>query len=117
MSDCVDVFELCTDYHRLDARRADIDECIVELPPDDPRRDVLWDELESVLGSVRKVLMSMTTTPANHTSDLSAKAATLGALLRSADAGCGPIVPQHLITAFALSVTDDIAGLLDCQRA
>jgi hypothetical protein len=107
-----DVSVLCDDYDRLNAQRSDIDKRIVELPPADFQREILWDELETTLARLRELLGLVANTWARNKAELRAKAAILATVLRSADAGSGPIVPAHSITALALSLTDDIAESL-----
>jgi hypothetical protein len=111
----LDAFELCDEYYRLNARRADIDSCIVDLPPADPRREILWEQLETTLERLREVVVLAAETPAAYKTHLPPKAATLANVLRSGDGGSGPVFPKDSITTLTLSLTDDIARLFQWQ--
>jgi hypothetical protein len=96
-------------YRVLNDQRIDIDRRIEILAPDDPARDVLWQELESVLASVHALLGNLTQSPATQLSDLRAKAAVLAHLLRFGTDGGGPEITDNEKSALALSLSDDIA--------
>jgi hypothetical protein len=100
-------------YRALNNRRVDIDRRMAVLPPDDPARDVLWQDLEHVLADLRKVVGRLTNTPATQLSEMRAKANVLATLLRSGGDGGGPVIPENERLALTLSLIDDIGRLLD----
>src|ERR1700709_2255956 len=81
------------------------------LPPDDPARDVLWQDLESVLARLRDIVGDLAGSPAAHLSELRDKADVLANLLRSDGTGSGPVIPDKGRIALALSLTDDVVQL------
>jgi hypothetical protein len=97
-------------YRLLDARRIDIDRTMTGLPPGDPARDELWQELESVLEKLREVVIKLAKLPAADLLALQAKATILSALLQP-EGRLGPIIPEAERVALALSLTQDIARL------
>jgi hypothetical protein len=105
-----DVLALRAAFGRSNDLRIDIDRRIMALSPDDPSRDVLWQELESALTSQRELVGLLAKSSAADMTQLRAKAAVLATLLRSGDAGGDPIIPAHAIKALVLSLADDIAG-------
>jgi len=82
------------------------------LPPHDPERDQLWQELEAVLATVSEVVGRLTLIPASDMAELRAKAGVLATLRQSGDAVDGPILPEKE-RALALSLahnTVELAG-------
>jgi hypothetical protein len=100
-------------FSLLDARRADIDRRITSLPPDDLAREELWQELESVLEKLREVVSKLAKSAAAGLPELRAKATILALLLRPGYDGAGPTIPEPERVALALSLTEDVARLLD----
>jgi len=106
------LLDLCNACLGLTERRIEIDQRLVAHPPGDSWRDVLWEELEALLIKLRAAVEQLAEVPAAQTAELSAKAAVLAAILRSGDAGTGPVVPEITVRALALAVADDVVRLL-----
>jgi hypothetical protein len=104
---------LAETYRLLDARRIEIDRTMISLTPDDPARDELWQELESVLEKLREVVGKLAKSPATDWPELRVKAAILARLLRQTDDGASPAIPEPERLALALSLTEDVARLPD----
>jgi hypothetical protein len=98
-------------YRGLNSQRLDIDRNMTILAPDDPARDVLWQELESVLARLRDIVGDLAGSPAEHLSELRDKADVLATLLRPDGTGSGPVIPDEERVALALSLTDDVVRL------
>ncbi|MGD0104705.1 MAG: hypothetical protein ABSC06_11780 [Rhodopila sp.] len=98
-------------YRILDDRRSDIDRRIASLAPDDPARDILWQELETVLLKLRELVNGLAKSQATHWPELRAKANVLATLLRAGNPGGGPLIPEDERSALALSLTEDVARL------
>ena len=98
-------------YRLLDDKRIDIDRHMASLAPQDPARDILWQELEPILLKLREVVTSLAKSKATQLPDLRAKANVLAALLRAGEPGGGPVIPENEKSALALSLTEDIARL------
>jgi hypothetical protein len=105
------VLPLYDEYQALDGQRVDLDRRIMALPPDSDGRELLWIELEAVLAKLGDGVDRLAATAANGPAEVRAKAAALATLLRSEEGG-GPPLPKRQLLALALSLTDDIAGLL-----
>jgi hypothetical protein len=95
-------------YRQLDDKRMDIDRRMTALAPGDPRRDILWQELEPVITLLRQVVSNLAKSPATQLPELRAKADVLASLLRGEG---GAILPEDEKSALALSLTQDIARL------
>ena len=98
-------------YRILNKQRIDIDQRITALPPDDPARIILWQELESLLVRLRQVVSDLAKSPATHLLEMQAKAAVLATLLQPDETDGGPILPEEEKSALALSLTDDVSRL------
>ena len=98
-------------YRILNNQRIDIDRRMTMLAPDDPARDILWQDLEPVLARMRETVGRLAKSPATQMLEIRAKANVLAMLLRSGDDGAGPVIPEDERSALALSLVEDIAQL------
>lgn len=98
-------------YRLLDDRRTEIDRHMTGLAPDDPARDILWQELEPLLLKLREVVRSLAQSQATQLPEVRAKADVLATLLRAGGLDGGPVIPESERAALALSLTEDIARL------
>ena len=98
-------------YRALNDQRIDADRRMTVLAPDDPARDLLWQELEAVLLELGNVVSRLAKSHPAHLPELRAKADVMAALLRAGDGGCGPMIPEDEKSALALSTIEDIARL------
>ena len=107
---CSRVLPLCESFFRVNDLRDDIDRRIMALPPNDPDRDELWQELEAVLARLGDVVGQLTLSPATDMAQLRAKACVLATLRRSRGAVDDPIMREDE-RAFALSLADNTIEL------
>jgi hypothetical protein len=78
--------QLTDAYRAIDARRIDLDQRMIALPPDDiDGRDVLMVELESVLASRQDTLHQLALAQPQTLAELRAKASILLALCEQDD--------------------------------
>lgn len=98
-------------YRILNNQRIDIDRRMTMLAPDDPARDILWQDLEPVLTRMRETVGRLAKSPATQMLEIRAKANVLAMLLRSGDDGAGPVISEDERSALALSLVEDIAQL------
>jgi len=105
------IIRLCDAYRALNDVRIDLDGCLMKLPEDDDRRDILWDELEAVLKQLSDLARELAATSLTQPFVLRAKGAVLALMLRAKDSDLSVIVPEA--TALALSLADGVVGLTD----
>jgi hypothetical protein len=102
------VLELCDAFHRLNALRLEIDRSIAALPPDDPGRDRLWEELEANLASLGDVVDQLARAPVTDLMQVRAKATVLSALLQSPDPDGTAGIPDDKRAALSLALAEDV---------
>lgn len=102
------VLSLCGAYHALHELRADIDERIMSQPSDDASRNELSLELEPMLTRLGDVVDRLAKIRVTHMAELHAKAVVLATLLRSDDAGHGPVISNGKTARLALSLAEDV---------
>ena len=98
-------------YRILNNQRIDIDRRMMMLAPNDPARDILWQDLERVLVKLRETVGRLAKSPATRLPEIRAKADVLATLLRSGDDSAGPVIPEDERSGLALSLVEDIARL------
>lgn len=107
-----DVLELCETYGRLNGLRLDVDRRLTALAAEDPGREMLWQELESIMGRLRAVIRQLSATQAEDEPQLRAKAAVLAELLMSREPEGDQIISESESCTLALSLADDTVKLL-----
>jgi hypothetical protein len=105
------VLVLCALCRNLEAKRLGLDVRIAGMAPEDVSRDVLWQELETMLTELRDAVGRLALAPASQLAEARAKAEVLAIVLRSGEPGDDPILPEDKIRALALSLAEDVAGL------
>jgi hypothetical protein len=98
-------------FRAANSQRLHIDRQMTRLEPYDAEWNDLWRDLQLVLAQLREAVRALAKSPANHASELCAKADVLATLLR-AGAGGAEVVAEDDRAALALSLTDDIERTL-----
>jgi hypothetical protein len=105
------VASLCESFWRLNHARAHLDRRLIAMPDDDQGRDLLWQELESILTRISALVAHLATVDSIQLRDSGAKASVLARLLRTGE--INPPAPAAETVALALSLADEVATLTE----